>query len=357
MKLPLREEGEFYRPNSYIGPLTLARQNPNFYNNSMMSRNFVTYLLTYLLTVCLFLLVFCPAVFSQSVPGKVARQVVAAQRVKRAGDLSVCAYFHQLSRGVTFPMPDWADGPAPKPISSSFSKRSLESLRHEAAAMDMPPLALESFSREELEEWINTVRQWQRVARKEVASRYEAPAGVTWWYEEARLRDAWAETQPDFDPNNYLEDKDRYLEPVHPSVKSLRILVITNNYAAARFVDTPESNELPYECDIVTTVNDAYRNLNNAQKPYDAILVDSSLSDGEGFSVGMYVWNKQIKTSVILFSTTTYSDTFLLAHNIVGRVFPPAGPFETDYLINYLTNMVATGHAYPNGKEEIEEDW
>ncbi len=265
--------------------------------------------------------------------------------------VSVTEYFHGLADG------KWADLEASvpplkpaekKPVLSTY-KRSRESLELELNAHGFNVVAPEDME--------NTLASYQAFeSAKDVHSRYENPAQGTAMERQIRLKN-WAEGQPDYFEENYLEfgdvcespeDYEAYTAPFHPAVKSMRVLVVRDGvfgvgvlYEAAR--QMPAKIKI-YRADTLAQAQDLL-----SRQHYDIILTDFVL-DGRhnGFELAMYVWDNKLATPVISYSATPLNPRTLFDHNIVGAIPVVTFPDEAEKALNYLSNVAATGRAFPN---------
>ena len=98
----------------------------------------------------------------------------------------------------------------------------------------------------------------------------------------------------------------------------------------------------------VTDVPHALKTLNRGK--YDVVLADFILEDKSGLDVSMYVWNKKLGMPVICYSGEDWQPEMLFRYNVAGQIPVPLFEEDFDKLFNYLSNIVATGRAYPNGR-------
>ncbi len=326
----------------------------------------------------------------QAVERAAATQVVPAYR-------SVVTEFHQmtcqpwLESQERSSAPEQAAVDKPLPGVRGPYKRSRESLLLELSALHSLPDNYTQLSREKLEEYLNTHHVYTHPTR--VDARYTPSREVLKKSEWERLliQEKWARTQPDYFPENYLNnspedfvgdeaDDDllylshipatqwpdnlkntaiahlfprQYPRPFHPAVKSLKILVVNDmNYKVAVLKEAALENPR-VKVDWAPSLQEALIRLSSQELyQYDAILLDWVLSDVDAKMIPMCVWNAQLKIPVILYSGDTMSPSFLLGYNIVGHIDPVGTPWEAVEVINYVSNIVATGRAFPNEKTE-----
>ena len=271
--------------------------------------------------------------------------------------ISVTGYFHRLSDG------KWADleasvpplKPAEKKPVPAFYKRSRESLELELSALGFQ---VENYSRDDMENLLASYQAF--TAAKDVYSRYETTldgTGANFMEVLARMKN-WAESQPDYFEENYLDsegvdaaitDYSQYKEPFNPQVKTLRILVVRDGSNGVRVLKDAAWGNNNIIIDHVDFVSTAMEKLKYHH--YDIVLTDYVLMDGNGFEVSMYVWNKKLNIPVISYSAAPMNPHLLLKYNIVGAI--PVATFsdEAEAALNYLSNVAATGRACPSGRK------
>ena len=332
----------------------------------------------FLLLVCL---LFTPGVWAQALKNltKVGRsaavnvskiEVTALERsVKKAmeplittpyGTMSVTAYFHRMGNMEFWTPPKPVPLPEVRPFKPAYGseKRSREWLTQQLTAREFLPEVLETMSYAQLEDLYTTY---------EVSSNITAckPTGM----EESLTRNdnvymnyvknprssrdklsQWAFGQPDYHLGNYLPLD--YQQPFHPNVKSLRILLISDDYGIVRRIRTAEDKMENIHIDAVGHIDIGIKHLENPETKYDIIVTDFFVPGGKygrgAYDVGMYVWNKKLNIPVILLSKAEEGDSQAMIHNIVGQ-FPYLETIDDAHrLFNYLSNMVATGKAFPS---------
>ncbi len=281
-------------------------------------------------------------------------RAAATQAVRRIPSVSVVGYFHREGN-MEFWEPSQVSVPALERKVVAATRRPLESLRLEAHALGMPDYNVKSYSREQLEEWINSYRAFKRAEQTSVADEIKNHLILV------------------FDEKNYIENWEEYAQNVHPNVPAPRVLVVhddvvkkelldrfaggddrmydimkkhfSRNKAISPLFDNPD---IPGEWEYVTRVSEALKKISQSEKPYDIILTDFVLlGDETGFDLAQWVYDQHISTPVILFSQNGGDAESLFARHIVGRVEVPDSLRSVQQLFNYLTNVIATGHAYP----------
>ena len=255
--------------------------------------------------------------------------------------VSVEGYFHRLGNGETWNMPDYAlEQHITRHVQNQVYKRSLESLQLEAQALGLHPLNLETYSRDELENFIHTYHALK--SAQAVPGRPQAG-------ERANALHRWT-FSPTFVKENYIDeswnhDYIDYTVPFHPSVKTLRILVVRDSVSGMKeLFDAAKKHPgvtIKWRMDIPS----ALEKLDKEQ--YDVVLADFILGDKTSFEIGMYVWNKKLGIPVICYSAEYIDPEALFRHNIVGQVPVVHEEAWGELLFNYLSNIVATGRAYP----------
>ena len=284
-----------------------------------------------------------------SVAVKSARHAFAGQTIKHATpDVSIAGYFYRLGKGEVFPMlPQTVETNVKKAVAVSY-KRSLKSLRLEACALGLVPQQISKYSRKELEDFILSLNAFKTVTK--VSSRYEIIEKGS-FNEQINQLKRWAESQPDYYEANYPQfDEssivDMYQESFHPQVKSMRILVVRDDFLGVTPLLEAASQYPAIILDHVRSVEHAQHFL--ARNHYDIVLTDYVLGEGNGFEVSMHIWNEKMKIPVILYSATPMSPYLLMKYNIVGELDPVTFTDEGKRVLNFLSNIVATGNAYPN---------
>ncbi|MBO4674813.1 MAG: response regulator, partial [Elusimicrobiaceae bacterium] len=167
----------------------------------------------------------------------------------------------------------------------------------------------------------------------------------------------WANTQPDYFPENYLRDfmdsHKSYEESWNSAVKSLRILVVNDQMRNVNYlISAAEENPL-VTVKWATSVREALELLEKKPYDYDVVLTDWVMYDEDRSvaEVSMHIYNERLTIPVILYSAANLSPAALLRFNIVGRVEIPTPwipGLGVEPIFNYLSNIVATGRAFPN---------
>ncbi len=312
-----------------------------------------------------FLVIFCSLVapcyaqFRPNVPkltGIVSRQAAHAQ-IGYAGRLttpgmihtvprvSVAGYFHLLGSGkiaepvIHFPEPEVPQKIVPSPI------RPLESLQLEATALGLDERHLATYSRQDLSKFINSYHAMKNT--QEVSSRFESDAkGLNYEWEMRK----WAQAQPEFIKENYVFPtlEFDYKEPFYP-VEKMNILVVRDeNSGYEELVHAAKNHPgVTVRVDRAASVPEALELL--ATNSYDVVLVDFTLPEKRnGFEVAMHIWNKKLNIPVICYSVEGWNPVLLLNYNMVGQIPVAYENEEGEGVLSYLSNMIATGKAYPD---------
>lgn len=312
-----------------------------------------------------FLVIFCSLVapcyaqFRPNVPKltrAVFRQVTRAEignlgRVAVPGitptapGVSVAGYFHLLGSGkiaepvIHFPAPEVPKKIVPSPI------RSLESLQLEASALGLDERHLATYTRQDLSEFINSYYAMKNT--QEVSSRFESDAkGLNYEWEMRK----WAQAQPEFIEENYVFPTFEfdYKEPFYP-VEKMNILVVRDeNSGYEELVHAAKNHPgVAVTVDRAASVPEALELL--ATNSYDVVLVDFTLPEKRnGFEVAMHIWNKKLNIPVICYSVEGWNPALLLSYNMVGQIPVAYENEEGEGVLSYLSNMIATGKAYPD---------
>ena len=238
------------------------------------------------------------------------------------------------------------------------SKRTRESLELELNANGILPRDFETYTNVQLEELLKSYKA--KKAQVDLLEKLKTTTPVsdraTSWSRNDELfimNDAkqiwkWAENQPDFYEDNYWPDN--YQEPFNPELTSLRVLLISDDNDIISLF-----SHYSQEGKDITVVHGGQSSsagishLKNSDEKYDIIVTDFTLTDIRGgFDVSRYVWNNELDIPVVLLSKDPMGSSKLLLHNFVGQVPYPVFPEQYDAVFNYLSNIVATGKAYPN---------
>lgn len=299
---------------------------------------------------------------------KVNKPTVSSSQVFRqvsSPTVSVLGYFHRAGNMEFWQPPVAPTRPnPPQSRQTSFTKRSRESLELELSARGFESWRLKDYSRDEMEKLLSSYGAFK--AAEEVHSRYETePEGETFAERSKRLK-RWAETQPDYFKENYLDYDEvaeeyedwrvysHYTAPFHPAVESLRILLVRDSidgvFSLYNAVKQFHPEVLIYRAD---SVEQALEKL--AHNYYDIILTDFVLGEHHnGFEISMYVWNKKLNIPVVSYSTTPMDPHVLLKYNIVGEIPLVFSPEEGERALSYLSNVAVTGRAYPAHSSRVE---
>ena len=267
---------------------------------------------------------------------------------------SLVSYFHRLGdEEEVFPQLN---------IIPETNIRSLASLREEARALGMPEYNVANWSLKDLEEFVTTVKVFSNVANEiqnteeEALTRDDIHALQLYASHDNQLW-KWATQQPDFYSDNYFPMN--YHERFHPDVKSLRILLISNDFDIIARVRAAQNARKNIYVDVEAHIGLGIKQLENPQNSYDIIVTDFSISGGSrgrgGYEVGMYVWNKKLDIPVVLLSKGEIASSHLILHNIIGQSPYLQSVNDAQRFFNYLSNIVATGKAYPNAKPWLQE--
>ncbi len=260
-------------------------------------------------------------------------------------NLSPVAYFHRLGNEEFWEPPQETYSSRHR-VGSEYSGRSLESLRLEASALGILPQDWAVYSREELAEFISVYKTFKASAN--VRSRFDEDGDDGKFARRpASLQlDEWARQQPDFVESNYVYKE--YKEPFNPSVKKLRILLIQDDDDWANTLMRVADDMPAVTVEWVCGAKEALNLLNKHPRQYDIILTDYCMDNGNASELGMHIWNKRMNIPVVFYSLASAQPSWLLKYNIVGRIELAATDSEAEQVINYLSNMAATGKAYPD---------
>ena len=293
---------------------------------------------------------------------KGTQAAVNAQKIENAcTELSQIAYFHRWGN-----MEFWYDAFEGQSVSTPsravtfrpfLTRKSI--LRQLSALQIMPPNP-ESWTRQDLEELLITYTVFSNAENYKQETTVKSLTREDSMIPVLKSKNAagnqklnqWALTQPDFHLTNYRPHD--YQQPFHPDVKSLRVLLVSNDDNIINLVLSGRNLHNNIQIDFEDNINSGIKFLEEAGAKYDVIVTDFSVPGGErnrgGYEMGMYAWNNKLNIPVIILSKELLIPTHLILHNIVGQSFYLNGPVDVSRFFNYLSNIVATGKAYPTGQ-------
>lgn len=275
---------------------------------------------------------------------------------------SVTAYFHRLGNMEFWTPPTSSiSNPEFKPFKPAYGseKRTREWLTQQLTARGFLQEVLENMSYAQLEDLYITYKvfsnttKYKNTTGKKAQTRDDyniLPLVMNRTPENMDKLNRWALTQPDYYLGNYLSTG--YQQSFHPDIKSLRILVISNDFDATHLIRTAQDSYNNIDIDMYGHINLATKRLESTKTKYDIIVTDFFIPGGEhergAYDVGIYVWNKKLNIPVILLTQAYVGPNQAIMHNIIGQ-FPYLQTIDdARRLFNYLSNIVATGKAYPN---------
>lgn len=276
------------------------------------------------------------------------------------GPMSVTAYFHRMGN-----MEFWEPPVEIQPTATRTKTiitapvRSRESILLELSALHITPQHPETWTNAELDEFLTTYKVFSN------ANTYKKDNIEDAWTRDdkkmlpilmgfnPRNKDKlihWALKQPDFYLRNYMPLD--YNVPFHPDVKSLRILLISDDIDIKALIGTAQLYYNHIDVDMEWHIDLGTKLLENPETKYDIIVTDFSVRGGlrerGAYEVGMYVWNHKLNIPVIVLSKNEAHREKLILNNIVGQAIYVQSIEDSHRLFNYLSNIVATGKAYPN---------
>ncbi len=284
--------------------------------------------------------------------GAVSRQVARAE-LSNLGKgvtsvvpgVSVAGYFHLLGSGKIAEPVTQFPAPAAPQKGVSAPVRPLESLQLEARALGLDERHLATYTRQDLSDFINSYKAMD--VTKEVRSRFEQGEFENTIEGLHALYD-WAKLQPDFVEGNYISPRlmgIEYEAPFYP-VRQLRILIVRDEHSGWSELMKLAEDYPGVMVDRTSNVPEALELLKVI--PYDIVLADFALGDRNGLEVSMYVWNKKLRIPVVCYSCEAYSKYTLFKYNMVGQIPVAYDMNDVEKVLNYLSNIVATGKAYQN---------
>ena len=250
------------------------------------------------------------------------------------GTMSVTAYFHRMGN-----MEFWI---IDQLISKNFKPQVLETMIYEE--LDELLLTYTVFSNATVYKRDNIEDAWTRDDKEML------PILMTLNKQNSDQLTQWVLKQPDYYLRNYLPLD--YNVPFHPDVKSLRILLISDDSDIKAYIRTALHSYNNIDVDMNPHIGLATKLLENTETKYDIIVTDYVVPGGKrdrgAYDVGMYVWNKKLNIPVVVLSLQPAGSIRLILNNIVGQSFYVQSVEDAHRFFNYLSNIVATGKAYPN---------
>lgn len=243
---------------------------------------------------------------------------------------------------------------------ASSSGRSLQSVEAECRANGMPQEQIDIIPPTErlarLEEWLSTYysmkKGWTGPSRYEDVVREGKLSATN--VEGDQI--AWIREQEDFKAikDNYL--KDSFDGPFHPQVTSMRILAVNDITKeidplkdAAREIS---HNGLSVTVDVMPTIDSAKGALEHAVadgRAYDIVLLDYHGLQGQASDLSTWIHrNNKVSVPVIFYSSAGSTPEVLFNFYVTGRISVAATTEEAHQVLNYASNIVATGKAYPD---------
>ena len=231
--------------------------------------------------------------------------------------------------------------PAPEKLPRAYAGRPLESLRQECAVRGILPRNWESYSRQELANFLfhyNALTASVQVPSL-LETRIDAPAKKP---TEADVK-TWAHAQPDFIASNYLDNE--YTEPFTGPVTPLHILAVNDEWEYITSLRAAAWQDGNIRLDYADSVQSAMEKLKNQPGGYDIILVDHDMEGGNGTLLSMWMYEQEIRTPAVLYSLEYMAPEWLYKYNIKGRIDIMENP---QAVLNFARHIVTTGKAYPN---------
>ena len=277
------------------------------------------------------------------------------------GTMSVTAYFHRMGNMEFWTPPVPIPSPEVKPFKPVYGsqKRTREWLIDQLISKNFKPQVLETMIYEELDELLLTYTVFSNATvykRDNIEDAWTRddkemlPILMTLNKQNSDQLTQWVLKQPDYYLRNYLPLD--YNVPFHPDVKSLRILLISDDSDIKAYIRTALHSYNNIDVDMNPHIGLATKLLENTETKYDIIVTDYVVPGGKrdrgAYDVGMYVWNKKLNIPVVVLSLQPAGSIRLILNNIVGQSFYVQSVEDAHRFFNYLSNIVATGKAYPN---------
>ena len=215
-------------------------------------------------------------------------------------------------------------------------------MRRSAYSVGVPAQTIETASKPEL--WL-LVHYYETMSQGgKIPSLFDEFAAKKHIEKSEAAVERWAKAQPDFIEENYMVTN--YQEPFNPATKQLRILVINDEVKLIDSLLVEVSTMNPMIT--ITYVNDvaaAFRLLRRDPPNYDVVLTDYVTRAGNAQELGMWAHKNRVKIPIVFFSNGGGTPSWLYSYNMVGSISPSSSAKQ---VVNYLSNMLATGRAYPN---------
>ncbi len=217
---------------------------------------------------------------------------------------------------------------------------SLESVRMQARAMGVPSETIETASKSEL--WLLVHYYETMMNGGKILSRYDASAEAAKVEKTEEAVERWAKAQPDFIEQNYMVTD--YYEPFNPSVQQLRVLVINDSQKIIDPLLDFAAHNSRITVEYVDSVAAAFPLLRGRPR-YDIVLTDYVTHAGNAQELGMWALKEKIKIPIVFFSNAGGTASWLYSYNLAGSIGTSQ---PARMVLNYASNLVATGKAYPN---------
>ena len=217
---------------------------------------------------------------------------------------------------------------------------SREILQMQAEGLGIPAENIEYASSSEL--WL-LINLYETMAKSgEIVSRYDEFVQASAPAAESMSLDRWAQQQPDFIRENYVYKE--YYEPFNPAVTRLRILIINDNKRYFNPLLDIAAQDSRITVDHVDSVVAAFPALKKSKPTYDVVLTDYCTHAGNALELSMWAYKNGVKVPIVFFSNADGTASYLYSYNLAGRIGLNQ-PIRS--VVNYLSNLVATGKAYP----------
>ena len=217
---------------------------------------------------------------------------------------------------------------------------SRESLQMRAQGVGIPAENIEHASSAEL--WL-LISLYETLAQSgQIVSRFDEFAKETGTEKNSAAIANWAAAQPDFRQENYIYKE--YYEPFNPHVTQLRVLVINDSKKYVNPLREIAAHDSRITVEHVDSVVAAFPALKSKKPKYDVVLTDYYTHAGNALELSMWAYKHGVNTPIVFFSNADGSAGWLYSYNIAGRI---ALQQPARAVLNYLSNIVATGTAYP----------
>ena len=149
---------------------------------------------------------------------------------------------------------------------------------------------------------------------------------------------------PPFIRQNFIPETELYTEPWNPAVSHLRLLVVDDPGSWIDLFTKQARFDGRVTVSFAAGGHEAMKRLEKEAQAYDIVLVNENISNGTGSELSMWMWEQHITCPVVSISNASAPAEDWHAYNTVGKI---SMDHPMQELLNYASNLVATGKAYP----------